>query len=296
MKFKKLWKSTKENLPIFLGGTCGTTTWRNELLDNNLLDEKKFKVHNPQLPAGETWTELHREAEKISLQESKKSGTILLAFTPGMESTYSWMETLMYMNDKKTNHLVIAFIGDKSLFPETRYNAVIEERKRISKERNVDHIQIKFFDKVEELAEYLNNVYIPLDKDFVEITWEKVVKGSIFAFVFGIGMAIMGSYIASQNIPGAIAFLIITIWVRYYDISSKLDKLTTIKELNESKDNVEKKIDEFNILRKISQLELTKIEDTRKEVMEMIIPVTEINEKLQKENEDLKYKLNNLNG
>ena len=47
--------------PIFLGGTCGKTTWRNEIAIP-VLEAAQLPYHNPQLPEG-AWTPDHQYAE-----------------------------------------------------------------------------------------------------------------------------------------------------------------------------------------------------------------------------------------
>ena len=70
---------------IFLGGTCGRSTWREELIP--VLEEKKFSYFNPVVP---DWT-----PECIEIEDREKNelcNTHLYIITPEMSGVYSIAE------------------------------------------------------------------------------------------------------------------------------------------------------------------------------------------------------------
>jgi hypothetical protein len=62
---------------VFLGGACGTTTWRADVAIP-ALDAAKVTYHNPQLPAG-TWT----PADEVRELEAKAEADVLLFVITG---------------------------------------------------------------------------------------------------------------------------------------------------------------------------------------------------------------------
>jgi hypothetical protein len=76
-----------EKVSVFLGGTCGSSTWRNELIP--MLGEN-VQFFNPQLPPG-AWNE---EAQKVEDWHRKNDDIILYVITPEMEGFYSFVEVV----------------------------------------------------------------------------------------------------------------------------------------------------------------------------------------------------------
>lgn len=71
-----------EKLKVFLGGTCATSTWREELLSK--LDSEKIEAFNPVVP---NWTpecqaveDYHRETDDICLYVITPEGTGFYSF------------------------------------------------------------------------------------------------------------------------------------------------------------------------------------------------------------------------
>lgn len=81
---------------LFLGGSCGDTTWRNKLIPK--LESVGVKYFNPVV---EDWNE---EAQKAEDDAIKHSDTILVLISPRTSSTYSLYELAKYTN---TNRKVI---------------------------------------------------------------------------------------------------------------------------------------------------------------------------------------------
>lgn len=70
-------------MKVFLGGTCGSSTWRDELIPN-LSD--KVEAFNPVVP---DWTP---ECQKIEDEHKLKDDVVLYVITPETAGTYSISE------------------------------------------------------------------------------------------------------------------------------------------------------------------------------------------------------------
>lgn len=73
-------KSTKK---VFLGGTCGTSTWRDKLIPMLTID-----YFNPVVTE---WTESDKKRE---IRERKKADYLLYVITPAMKGVYSIAELI----------------------------------------------------------------------------------------------------------------------------------------------------------------------------------------------------------
>jgi len=74
-----------EKVRVFLGGTCGTSTWRDELIPK--LGEH-IDYFNPQLPPG-AWNE---EAQKVEDYHRENDDVRIYVITPEGEGFYSFVE------------------------------------------------------------------------------------------------------------------------------------------------------------------------------------------------------------
>ena len=74
-----------EKVNVFLGGTCGESTWRSELIP--MLGEH-ISFFNPQLPPG-AWNE---EAQKVEDFHRETDDVIVYVITPEGEGFYSFVE------------------------------------------------------------------------------------------------------------------------------------------------------------------------------------------------------------
>lgn len=74
-----------EKVSVFLGGTCGESTWRKELIP--MLDEH-IEYFDPQLPPG-AWNE---EAQKVEDYHRETDDVIVYGITPEGEGFYSFVE------------------------------------------------------------------------------------------------------------------------------------------------------------------------------------------------------------
>lgn len=70
-------------LSVFLGGTCGDSTWREELI--SMLNDK-IKVFNPKV---KHWTE---ECQIIEGEHKEKDDILLFVITPETDNAYSISE------------------------------------------------------------------------------------------------------------------------------------------------------------------------------------------------------------
>ena len=133
---------TNYNEMVFLGGTCGNSTWRAELIP--MLSEN-VKYFNPQLAPG-AWT----PEDSIREDEYKKVARYnLFGITGDAPSAYSFFEIAEML----------------AVHPERVIFAPLGTLPQISKD-SIEVIKEKvlgkggwFFDNLEELAEFLNNEY-----------------------------------------------------------------------------------------------------------------------------------------
>ena len=97
-------------MKVFLGGTCGTSTWRETLLKD--LDES-VDAYNPVVP---NWSEEARELEKL---HKENDDVVLFVITPETPGTYSISEITRYSitAPKRTMICVIPEANGKSFTP-----------------------------------------------------------------------------------------------------------------------------------------------------------------------------------
>ena len=74
-----------EKVSVFLGGTCGESTWRKKLIPTL---EEHVEYFNPQLPPG-AWNE---EAQKVEDFHRETDDVIVYVITPEGEGFYSFVE------------------------------------------------------------------------------------------------------------------------------------------------------------------------------------------------------------
>ena len=136
-----------EKVKVFLGGTCGSSTWREELCEQ--LDHEKIETFNPVVP---NWTpecqaeeDFHRVTDDICLY----------VITPEGIGFYSFVEVTDDSN-KRPNRTVLCVLesaNGKSFEGHTK-KCVLKTMKLVAKNGVV------VFDNLEDLAKYLNTVEI----------------------------------------------------------------------------------------------------------------------------------------
>ena len=91
------------NIKIFLGGTCGSSTWRDELIP--LLEEKGIDYFNPVV---DNWDD---EAQRQELYERDICDFCLYVITPEMKGFYSIAEVVDDAH-KKSAQTVFCYIEE----------------------------------------------------------------------------------------------------------------------------------------------------------------------------------------
>lgn len=79
---------------VFLGGTCASTTWRDDLISK--IDKRKMSYIDPRVSGG--WTESGRNIEE--LQKKYYCNVHLYVLTSEMRGVYSIAEAVQSSNDK----------------------------------------------------------------------------------------------------------------------------------------------------------------------------------------------------
>ena len=124
---------------VFLGGTCSTSTWRNELIP---MFDKKVDYFDPQLPPG-AWN------KKAAAQEDackKVAKVLVFVISPEGLGTYSGFE-ISECSSKRPSEFVFCAIGD--LGDQTRG---VDRIKDALRERG-----ITVCDNLEEVAAVVND-------------------------------------------------------------------------------------------------------------------------------------------
>jgi len=144
-----------EKVKVFLGGTCGTSTWREELLSN--LDSERIEAFNPVVP---NWTpecqaeeDFHRENDDICLY----------VLTPEGEGFYSFVEVTDDSN-KRPERTVLCVLQEANGKEFTGHNlkCVLKTMKLVAQNG------VYITDNLEELANYLNTYEKTNSKKYIK--------------------------------------------------------------------------------------------------------------------------------
>lgn len=135
-----------EKVKVFLGGTCASSTWREELIPQ--LDER-VETFNPVVP---NWTpecqaeeDMHRENDDICLY----------VITPEGEGFYSFVEVTDDSNKRpEKTVLCVLMEANGKKFEGHMAKCVLKTMKVVAKNGVV------VLDNLEALAQYLNNVQV----------------------------------------------------------------------------------------------------------------------------------------
>jgi Nucleoside 2-deoxyribosyltransferase like len=95
---------------VFLGGSCGDTTWRADLIP--YLEKNEIEYFNPVV---EDWND---EAFKKEQEEKTYAATLLFVLSPRTENLYSIAEMVNLIRDER--RVIVVFVendGDKSIDP-----------------------------------------------------------------------------------------------------------------------------------------------------------------------------------
>ena len=145
---------------VFLGGTCATSTWREEL--DGMLDHEHIETFNPVVP---NWTpecqaeeDMHRETDDICLY----------TITPEGQGFYSFVEVTDDSN-KRPERTVLCVLTEANgtKFEGHTLKCVLKTMKVVAKNG------VYVCESLEELAAYLNSYQLQDDKN-IEI--QKTIK------------------------------------------------------------------------------------------------------------------------
>ena len=134
-----------KKVKVFLGGTCASSTWREELIP--MLDPEKVETFNPVVPE---WTEECRIREDYHRQTDD---ICLYVITPEGEGFYSFVEVVDDSNKRpeRTVLCVLPFANGKSFEGHTK--------KCVAKTMAlVEQNGATVLSNLEDLANFLNNV------------------------------------------------------------------------------------------------------------------------------------------
>lgn len=138
-----------EKVKVFLGGTCGSSTWREELIPQ--LGEN-IEYFNPQLPPG-AW---NQEAQKVEDFHRETDDICLYVITPEGEGFYSFVEVTDDSNKRpdQTVLCVLESANGKNFEGHTK-KCSLKTMKLVAQNGVV------VLDNLEDLATYLNSYTKP---------------------------------------------------------------------------------------------------------------------------------------
>ena len=135
-----------EKLKVFLGGTCGDSTWRSELIP--LLSED-IEFFNPQLPLG-AW---NPEAQKVEDYHRETDDICLYVFTPEGEGFYGFVEVTDDSNKRPEKTIMCLLLEANGKRFEGHIKKCAEKTSKL-----VLGNQVPVFTDLVELAAYLNRL------------------------------------------------------------------------------------------------------------------------------------------
>ena len=135
-----------EKVTVFLGGTCASSTWREELMP--MLGEH-VEAFNPVVP---NWTP---ECQAIEDEHRENDDICLYVITPEGEGFYSFVEVTDDSN-KRPNRTILCVLEEANgkKFEGHMAKCVLKTMKVVAKNGVV------VLDNLEALANYLNNVEV----------------------------------------------------------------------------------------------------------------------------------------
>lgn len=133
-----------EKTTVFLGGTCDSSTWREELIKK--VDLTKVSIYNPIV---ENWS----KEDQIREDKHKVEDDIcLFVITPEGEGFYSFVEATDYSNKypEKTIFCVL-YEANSEFFLEHEKKSIIKTIEIIKSNG------VKVLNNLDEVADYINN-------------------------------------------------------------------------------------------------------------------------------------------
>ena len=135
-----------EKVTVFLGGTCGSSTWREELIP---MLREGVETFNPVVP---DWTPECQAAEDA---HRENDDICLYVITPEGEGFYSFVEVTDDSN-KRPDRTVLCVLTEANgkKFEGHTLKCVLKTMKVVAKNG------VMVFDNLESLSQYLNSVQI----------------------------------------------------------------------------------------------------------------------------------------
>ena len=135
---------------VFLGGSCGDTTWRTDLIPH--LEQNEIEYFNPVV---EDWND---EAFKKEQEEKAYAATLLFVLSPRTANVYSIAEMVNLIRDER--RVIVVFVendGDKSIDPFSKV-AFSNIQKDMEKFKNAIFASFKSFndDAIEFIINQIN--------------------------------------------------------------------------------------------------------------------------------------------
>ena len=136
-----------EKVKVFLGGTCASSTWREELCSQ--LDQDRVETFNPVVP---NWTP---ECQAIEDYHRQTDDICLYVITPEGVGFYSFVEVVDDSN-KRPEQTVLCVLdsANGTSFEGHTKKCVLKTMKLVSNNG------VRVFDNLEDLALYLNQFSI----------------------------------------------------------------------------------------------------------------------------------------
>ena len=139
-----------EKVKVFLGGTCGDSTWRSELIP---MLRERVEFFNPQLPPG-AWNE---EAQKVEDFHRQTDDIMVYVVTPEAEGFYSFVEVTDDSNKRpETTVFVVLTEANGKTFDKHWLKCVKKTLALVSENGAI------VLPSLEALAEYLNTVELQI--------------------------------------------------------------------------------------------------------------------------------------
>lgn len=134
-----------EKVKVFLGGTCGSSTWRDEL--ERKLDKERVETFNPVVP---NWTP---ECQAVEDYHRENDDICLYVITPEGEGFYSFVEVTDDSN-KRPEQTVLCVLesANGKAFEGHIKKCVLKTMKLITGNG------VKVFDNLDDLAVYMNTL------------------------------------------------------------------------------------------------------------------------------------------
>ena len=146
-----------EKVKVFLGGTCASSTWREEL--QSKLDTERIETFNPVVP---NWT---KECQAVEDFHRENDDLCLYVITPEGEGFYSFVEVTDDSN-KRPDSTVLCVLEEANgqRFEGHMLKCALKTAKLVAKNG------VFVTDNLDQLAQYLNTYKLrPKDKSHKKV-------------------------------------------------------------------------------------------------------------------------------